>query len=140
MGVSRTVIREAVKVLASSGIVRFGRSGIYVAGEDFLLPWLMHDHTSAIDPEQILSLFEFRRIQEMHTAQLAADRITPRELHTLEVAVQQSYLTAEAGQWTLFREADSTFHQAIAMHTQSISDVRDCHSISPTALGNGHRR
>jgi DNA-binding FadR family transcriptional regulator len=51
---------------------------------------------------------------EMQTARLAAERITPREVRTLEEAVTVNRLGAESDQVDQFNEGDVSFHQGIA--------------------------
>ena len=116
LGTSRTVVREAVKILSALGRVRAQKGrGLYVADdggmlgtsrwEGFFLP---------TDLDHIFMLFEFRRVQEMAASRLAATRATPAELRALETAAEtcrQGHLTGEAA---LFERGDDDFHLGIA--------------------------
>src|SRR5947209_6417913 len=85
LGVSRTVVREAVKMLAALGIVRTHQgSGLYVKSEPHPFASAVIDVSMSVDPKDVLSLFEFRCTLEVQTARLAAERITPKELRMLQ--------------------------------------------------------
>jgi DNA-binding FadR family transcriptional regulator len=82
----------------------------------------------SVDPEHMLSLFEFRCTLEMETARLAARRITPRELRALEEALAVHRRMAESGQLDrIAREQmsaetpnpDRAFHVGIAEATHN---------------------
>jgi DNA-binding FadR family transcriptional regulator len=128
LGVSRTVVREAVKVLTAAGLVRARQgSGLYVANDphpfatSLTMAW-------PVEPERILDLFEFRRTLEMRTAHLAAERITPREVHAVEEALAQHFRMARAGELEQFSHPsgitdqpnpDTLFHEGIASATHN---------------------
>lgn len=120
LGVSRTVIREAVKMLAATGLVQARQgSGLYVGHAPVLLTVATIDLAAPLDPEHILNAFELRGILEMQTARLAAERITPRELQILRVAEEMTRAGAEADQWDLFNDGDCAFHQGMAEATHN---------------------
>lgn len=115
LGVSRAMVREAVKLLTARGLVRTRRgSGIYVEDGEYPQASAAIDLSMPVDPEHIIALFEFRGLQETLTARLAAERITLSELRTLEEAVERNRVGAETEQWDVFIEADIDFHQGIA--------------------------
>jgi DNA-binding FadR family transcriptional regulator len=122
LGVSRTVVREAIKVLTTAGLVRARHgSGLYVAEESIPFVTTALNFALPADPEHILNLFEFRCTLETQTARLAAERITPRELHALEesIALQWRMLDGyqpEAGEEA---EPDAAFHRGIAAATHN---------------------
>ncbi|GAA3205324.1 FadR/GntR family transcriptional regulator [Nonomuraea helvata] len=116
LGTSRTVVREAVKILSALGRVRAQKGrGLYVADDEgmfgtgrwasFFLP---------TDLDHVFMLFEFRRAQEMETSRLAARRATPAELKAIEEAAGLCRHGFETGQEDLFNKGDDTFHTAIA--------------------------
>lgn len=116
LGTSRSVVREAVKILSAIGRVRAQKGrGLYVADDEgmlgsgrwggFFLP---------TDLDHVYMLFEFRRVQETAASRLAATRATPAELRTIETAAEtcrQGHVTGEAA---LFDRGDDDFHLAIA--------------------------
>jgi GntR family transcriptional repressor for pyruvate dehydrogenase complex len=115
LGVSRAMIREAVKLLTARGYVWTRRgSGIYVASEDPSRATAAIDLSMLVDHEHMQALFEFRCMQEILTAQLATERITLAELRVLEEAVTLNRYGAEAGRWDIFIESDIAFHQGVA--------------------------
>ena len=100
LGVSRTVIREATKVLAAKGLVesRSKRGTVVLPRSDWrlldpdVLAWLSE---AGLDPEFLRSMFEVRKIIEPAAVRLAAERATPEEL-----AAIQSTFEAMAGPTT----------------------------------------
>ena len=80
MGVSRTVVREAVAALRAEGLVTTRQgSGAFVATDASRVPF-------RIDPEglssigDVLEVMELRLAIEIEAAALAAERITPERL------------------------------------------------------------
>src|SRR6476660_864373 len=104
LGTSRTVVREAGKILSALGRVSAQKGrGLYVADDEgmlgssrwggFFLP---------TDLDHVYMLFEFRRVQETAASRLAATRATPAELRTIESAAQLCREGHLSGQTTLF--------------------------------------
>src|SRR5262249_51534708 len=88
LGVSRTVVREAVKVLVATGQVYTRKgSGLYVAARQSPFTAVALDPLVPVDPEHVISLYEFRLTLEVTTARLAAERSTPREVRILREAL-----------------------------------------------------
>ncbi len=120
LGASRTVIREAVKVLVTIGLVYTRRgSGLYVANgiTAKLTPPVSSFIT--IDPAQVSSLYEYRLILELPAARLAAEHITPHELQELRKAVAFNQHCAEVQDRQRFGESDADIHRAIAEATHN---------------------
>jgi DNA-binding FadR family transcriptional regulator len=122
LGTSRTVVREAVKILSALGRVRAQKGrGLYVADDTGMLgtgrwaPFFL-----PTDLDHVYMLFEFRRAQEMETSRLAAHRATPAELRAIEEAAGVCRHGFEAGREDLFNEGDDTFHTAIATASHNI--------------------
>ncbi|WP_329049076.1 FCD domain-containing protein [Amycolatopsis sp. NBC_01488] len=116
MGTSRTVVREAVKILSAIGRVRAHKGrGLYVSDDEgmlgasrwggFFLP---------ADLDHVYMLFEFRRVQETAAARLAAANATPVELRAIEAAADTCRRGHLTGQSALFDRGDDDFHLAIA--------------------------
>jgi GntR family galactonate operon transcriptional repressor len=122
-GVSRTVIRESLKVLESKGLVRGKpRIGTSVCDKDDwnildqdVLAW-MGPHIADFD---ILgSILEARRTIEPAAAEYAAERATAREIADLENAWQRMRDSGDDPE--SFTDADVTFHKVLlgASHNQ----------------------
>lgn len=115
LGISRSVVREAVKILSAVGrlSVEKGR-GIYVADARDPL-WIdTLPGSPPSDPEQIHSLFEMRQALEPLAARLACERATPAQVRAISAAAGQTVAAAEAGDLASFRAADEQFHRSIA--------------------------
>jgi len=116
LGTSRTVVREAVKILSALGRVRAQKGrGLYVADDAGMLgPSRWEGFFLPTDLDHVYMLFEFRRVQEMAASRLAATRATPAELRAIETAAEtcrQGHLTGESA---LFDRGDDDFHLGIA--------------------------
>ena len=80
MGVSRTVVREAVAALRADGLVTTRQgSGAYVAADVSRVPFRI-DPEGLSSIEDVLEVMELRLAIEVEAAALAAERITPRRL------------------------------------------------------------
>jgi GntR family transcriptional repressor for pyruvate dehydrogenase complex len=120
LGVSRTVVREAVKVLVATGRVYTRRgSGLYVANKASSSATTMLDSLTPGDPIEVISLYEFRLTLEPQAARLAAERITPHELRELRELVALNQRSAEAQQRQQWSESDAAFHRMIAQATHN---------------------
>jgi GntR family transcriptional repressor for pyruvate dehydrogenase complex len=116
LGTSRSVVREAIKILSAIGRVRAQKGrGLYVADDDgmlgsprwggFFLP---------TDLDHVYMLFEFRRVHETAASRLAATRATPAELRAVEAAAETCRQGHVMGQAALFERGDDDFHLGIA--------------------------
>ena len=116
VGTSRTVVREAIKILSALGRVRAEKGrGIYVADDDGLLGarrW--QGFFLPADLDHVYMLFEFRRVQEAEASRLAASRATPAELRAIEQAARTCQEGHVSGQIALFSSGDDDFHLGIA--------------------------
>jgi GntR family transcriptional regulator, transcriptional repressor for pyruvate dehydrogenase complex len=134
LGTSRTVVREAVKILSAIGRVRAQKGrGLYVADdvgmlgssrwEGFFLP---------TDLDHVYMLFEFRRVQETAASRLAATRATPTELRAIEAAAETCRQGHVTGQAALFDRGDDDFHLGIATATHNpfiVAAVREARRL-----------
>ena len=120
LGVSRTVVREAVKVLIASGLVHARRgSGLYVASGVSPFATTMLDALTPFDPSDVISLYEFRLTLEPPAARMAAERVTPPELRELREVVALNRQSAETQQRQQWSESDAAFHRLIAEATHN---------------------
>jgi DNA-binding FadR family transcriptional regulator len=116
--VSRSVAREAVRVLESMGLVASRRRvGVTVqdrAGWNVFDPrvirWRLDEGDRA---EQLLSLSELRRGVEPAAAALAATLATPEQCRRLASAVSDMHVHGRAGDLEPYLRADQDFHAAL---------------------------
>jgi GntR family transcriptional regulator, galactonate operon transcriptional repressor len=115
-GVSRSVIREAVKTLAAKGLIESRtRTGIRVlppVNWNLLDPEVLSWRYGAMPPERFFAeLFEVRVMIEPDAAALAATRARGDDIAEMEQAF--SAMTAASRADTPGIEADLRFHRAI---------------------------
>lgn len=116
LGVSRTAVREAIKVLAAKGLVESRQKlGMRVRPER---AWNMLDPdvlawqaASGPSPELIEHLVELRRMIEPAAARLAALRHTAEELAAIATALAD--MTAAVDDALAYYHADLAFHRAV---------------------------
>lgn len=134
LGTSRSVVREAVKILSALGRISAQKGrGLYVADDEgmlgstgwggFFLP---------TDLDHVFMLFEFRRIQEAEAARLAATRATPAELHAVEAAAEVCRQGHVTGRTELFDRGDDDFHLGIATASHNaflVASVREARRL-----------
>jgi len=117
MGLSRSVTREAIKVLTAIGRVSAQRGrGLYVgaanaAPQSTLLSG--HQFIPA-DPDQVEQLLKFRLVQEVAAAQDAALKATPPDLRVLREAIEDCDRALHSGDRDLWADADGRFHLGLA--------------------------
>jgi GntR family transcriptional repressor for pyruvate dehydrogenase complex len=117
-GVSRSILREAIKVLASKGLVevrqghgtrvRIPRDEI---PEEALNTYLM------TNPPSLLQLMEVRIPLEIEIAKLAAQRCQEMHIAMLEESLQ--HMQADLDDFEAVVEADDAFHQVIIEATEN---------------------
>ncbi|NBN65389.1 FCD domain-containing protein [Microvirga tunisiensis] len=115
-GVSRTVIREALKTLESKGLVIIrSRVGTQVAPREAwnildpqVLDWV---GPHLLDADLLTGVLEARRVIEPEAASLAASRATLQDLAEVEQAFEA--MRAAQGDVDRFTHADVAFHVAL---------------------------
>lgn len=128
--VSRTVIREALKVLASKGLVDSRpRRGTFVRpGAEWnrldpdVLGWRFEN---ASEPALFDELHEVRSMIEPVAAGLAAQRRTPEDIEAAAAALSRMQLAADAGDTKEFVSADVAFHSSLlkASHNELVDSL-----------------
>ncbi|MGI9401965.1 MAG: FadR/GntR family transcriptional regulator [Rhizobiaceae bacterium] len=120
--VSRSVIRDAVKILAGKGLLE-ARRGIgtrvksrqnWLLFDDDVLAW---SQAAPVDPRMLRKLMEFRQIMEPNAAAWAAERGADSD-HAI---IENSLLDMEASEENFenFIMADASFHRAILQATDN---------------------
>lgn len=115
-GVSRSVVREAIKVLSAQGLVESRQgSGLYVLNRPIELVSRAIVLSVAPDVDAVDRLFEFRRLLEVDAARLAARRATAEQIEALDAAIAR-FEPGYNGQpnWDNFAVVDDAFHATIA--------------------------
>lgn len=131
-GVSRAVIREAMKSLTSKGMVSVRPStgtrvlprGRWQLLDPDVLDWLGAEVAGAgIAPDFVTELLELRRMFEPEAARLAALRATPADLAAMRAALGRMG-TALAGGGD-YVSADIAFHEALleAAHNRFLNQL-----------------
>jgi DNA-binding FadR family transcriptional regulator len=119
--VSRTALREAVKVLAAKGLLESRpRIGTRVRNRELwnlldpdILAWRC---ATGADAEFLRHLTELREIIEPAAASLAAASRSPEQLVAIRKALKTMEASATIGEWV---EADLAFHTAILKATNN---------------------
>jgi DNA-binding FadR family transcriptional regulator len=110
LGVGRSTVREAVRGLASQGILepRHG-SGVFVIALD-----ATEDRDVVLRRASISSVLEARVAVEVEAAVLAAGRRTPEDLRSMRRCLE-TRSEAIGGDLAAFVEADSALHRSIVV-------------------------
>lgn len=114
--VSRSTIREAMRVLESHGVIRShpgdpkGAEVLPVSGVSLAKQMTLLAH---LDELSLASLISFRMILDGSANQLAARLHTPEQLVEMNTALEAMRDAVDQGYET-FSEADVAFHEAVA--------------------------
>ena len=112
LGVSRTVVREAVAALRADGLITTRQgSGAYVAADVSRVPFRI-DPEGLSSIEDVLEVMELRLAIEVEAAARAAERITPRRLAAIERVLCTIEAAVEKGEGAV--NEDFAFHRVIA--------------------------
>jgi GntR family transcriptional repressor for pyruvate dehydrogenase complex len=115
-GVSRSVVREAIKVLTAQGLVESRQgSGLYVVNQP--IESVSRAIVLSVTPDEhsVDQLFEFRRLLEVDAARLAATRATAEDIAALDETLARYEPDADGRpNWDNFAIVDHTIHAIIA--------------------------
>jgi DNA-binding FadR family transcriptional regulator len=112
MGVSRTVVREAVAALRADGLVSTRQgSGAFVAADLRRMPFRI-DTGSVGSIDEVLNVMELRLAIEVESAALAAERAKQSQIATIIRALGDIETAIERGEAAV--NEDFAFHRAIA--------------------------
>lgn len=111
-GVSRTVVREAIKSLQATGAVNVEQGrGTFVAENPLAQSFIV---LSRMNRHRIEELFEVRMVLEGESAFYAASARTPEQLRDMEKAIEDAVVHADREEWSATMEDDRAFHRAVA--------------------------
>jgi GntR family transcriptional regulator, galactonate operon transcriptional repressor len=114
LGVSRSALREAIKVLGAKGMLevrpRTGTRVLPRSSWNLMDPELLGWCGPSLDADLVRSLLECRQLIEPGAAALAAQRATTTQLAAIEAALERM---AQAGSLDERVEADLDFHVAV---------------------------
>jgi DNA-binding FadR family transcriptional regulator len=114
-GVSRTVVREAIKSLQATGAVNIEQGrGTFVAEYPLAQPFIV---LSRMNKHRIDELFEVRLILEGESAFYAASARTSAQLREMADAIADAVTHADQENWPAAMEDDRAFHRAVARAT-----------------------
>jgi len=137
LGTSRTVVRDAIKILSASGRVTAHKGrGLFVADDAMPRASRWGSFFVPTNLEHIFMLFEFRRVQETNAAMLAATRASPSELRAMEAAVASCRHGHATGDHTEFDESDDAFHLGVAAASHNsflVASVREARMLQRQA-------
>jgi DNA-binding FadR family transcriptional regulator len=120
MGVSRTTVREAIRVLSAQGFlsVKRGRTGGTFICEALTLPSVRELKQKLEQRGTTLSeILDYRLVMEPGVAELAAQRANSQQLDELQSLVDR--MKQAANHFNDHRHLDTKFHLLIASATQS---------------------
>jgi len=122
LGVSRTVVREAVKSLVAKGLVTTGpKVGTRVQPEDqwnwFDADVIVWKSRAGLTREFLRDLQELRRIVEPAAVRLAAERATPQDIADISTAFEGMRRAVEEG--GDYVTNDLAFHQGLMRACQN---------------------
>ncbi|NPV92690.1 MAG: FadR family transcriptional regulator [Firmicutes bacterium] len=131
LGVGRSTIREAVRVLVKAGLLEVRQGdGTYVL-----------DRTNSLEPldyrlrrAAILEVYEVRRILELEIAKLAAKRRTEDDLVRMRESLDKRREAKRRDDNRAFVESDLNFHLAVAAASKN-SVLTDLFLSFSNALG-----
>ncbi|HWL82539.1 MAG TPA: FadR/GntR family transcriptional regulator [Roseomonas sp.] len=140
-GVSRTVLREALQVLAAKGLLdarpRRGTTIRPRADWSQLDPQLLHWHGELpADDPALQQLMEVRRIVEPPAAALASQRATAAD--RARIAAAYAAMEAAGDNLEAFIQADLEFHTAVLEASGNQFLIPIVHAIRTTLLASLH--
>lgn len=113
LGVSRSTLREAIKILTTNGILEIRRGkGTFVTSNTIINSGNLSDIASGLD-----DLFEMRLMFEPECAYLAAKRATDEEIETICYYGEEIEKKILSGEDRTFEE--QKFHESIANATHN---------------------
>ncbi|BCJ85601.1 FadR/GntR family transcriptional regulator [Effusibacillus dendaii] len=120
-GVSRTVVRDAIKLLAGRGILHV-RHGVGIFVSESQMAYAEMDGALYNKDNSIKDLFEIRKVLECETVVWAAQRATNAQLNRLQQILNDA--SANVDNLTILGERDAQFHVGLAEASCNLVSVR----------------
>ena len=98
IGVSRSPVREALRMLEQDELIISTDSGLMV---------------TPLDPDRLREIYQCRIALESYAAGLAAANITDKQIKTLENSIAQSRAFHKAGEYDKVQKANAIFHNTV---------------------------
>jgi GntR family transcriptional repressor for pyruvate dehydrogenase complex len=123
LGVSRTSLREAIRILTIKGVLepRPGRGTVIKESSTEKLAGALVAVLSA-DGQSVLDIMEFRKALEPAIAARAALRVSPDEIKAMEAILARAARKVQRGEPAA--DEDTQFHHALAAATKNPVFVR----------------
>jgi len=133
MGVSRTSLREALKMLAAAGMVEIKHGqGVFITEKESTAN-ILRDFADKnfIDAQILRDLFELRKLLETQNAIWACQRADKEQIDNLSLIVEQTInaLQDTKDDLIILAKQDSEFHTKLAEATGNKVIVRVMHDL-----------
>ncbi len=125
LNVSRTALREAMKVLTAIGIIEIKRGdGTYVCSQ--MNPSIFDDlvYGMIFDLSSSEELLEFRQILDEAALRAAVDKATEEEIEKLEENIRLQSKAVKEGDFDTAREYDLEFHGILIETSKNMFFIR----------------
>ncbi|KJS22145.1 MAG: hypothetical protein VR72_07260 [Clostridiaceae bacterium BRH_c20a] len=133
MGVSRTSLREALKMLAAAGMVEIKHGqGVFITEKESTASILKDfANQNVIDSHTLKDLFELRKLLETQNAIWACQRADNEEIKKLNLLVEKTLnaLQDTKDDLVILAKQDSEFHTLLAEATGNKVIVRVMHDL-----------
>lgn len=148
LGVSRTVVREALNLLEARGLVSIehGR-GAVVSGGDVRAVRETLGLLLRVHPGTLWELLEVRKVLEVEIAGLAAERAGPEDVEAMRAEIEKMRATIEKPEG--YVDADVAFHALLARAARNgvlltmldpvVDLLRESRRVSAARPGNAER-
>jgi GntR family transcriptional repressor for pyruvate dehydrogenase complex len=127
VGVSRTVAREAVKALATQGLLHVVHGQGTIVAPSTNRPVIEALRFGMRANADLVGIVEVRLALEVEAASLAAGRRTEEDVERLRRALDRMYASPDP---VAFMDADVEFHQAVVRATHNAAFVMVAESIA----------
>jgi GntR family transcriptional regulator, transcriptional repressor for pyruvate dehydrogenase complex len=148
LGVSRTVVREALNLLEARGLISIehGRGAVVSGGSTHAVRDTL-EVLLRVKPKMLWELLEIRKILEVEISGLAAERAGPEEVREMRIQLDRMLATIDAPEG--YVDADVEFHALLARGARNgvlltmldpiVELLRDSRRVSASRPGSARR-